>query len=37
MRDHPEPGFEPVSLALQNGFLTTGLPGKTPAYLFIYF
>jgi len=28
MWDLPRPGIEPVSLALQDGFLMTGLPGK---------
>ena len=28
MWDLPEPEIEPVSLALQGGFLTTGSPGK---------
>ena len=28
MWDLPEPGIEPMSLALQGGFLTTGSPGK---------
>ena len=31
--DHPRPGIEPMSLALQGGFLTTGPPGK-PYVLF---
>ena len=35
MSDLPGPGPEPVSLALQEKFLTTGLPGK-PHILFIY-
>ena len=31
----PRPGIEPVSLGLEGGFLTTGLPGKA-LYLFIF-
>ena len=27
--DHPNPGIEPMSPALESGFLTTELPGKT--------
>ena len=30
----PEPGIEPMSPALQGRFLSTGLPGKFPQYLF---
>lgn len=30
----PRPGVEPVSLALQGGFLTTGPPGKSHGYIF---
>ena len=34
----PGPGIEPVSLALQGGFLTTGPPGKPRAFLLnLYF
>ena len=29
MWELPAPGTEPVSLALQHGFLTTGPPGKS--------
>ena len=29
MWDLPGPGFEPMSLALASGFLTTGQPGKS--------
>ena len=32
----PGPGIEPVSPALQGGFLTTGLSGKPKAVLFIW-
>ena len=32
MWDLPRPGIEPVSLALQGGFLTTGPPGKPLLY-----
>ena len=28
----PRPGIEPVSLALEGGFLTTGPPGKSQSY-----
>ena len=35
MRDLPGPGIEPVSLALQGRFLTTGPPGKSLFLLFI--
>ena len=31
--DLPGPGIEPVSFALQGGFLTTGLPGRLGALL----
>ena len=34
MWDLPEPGIEPVSSALAGGFLTTGLPGKSPSLSF---
>ena len=34
MWDLPEPGIEPVSLALQGRFLTTGLPGKPSPFVF---
>ena len=30
----PQPGIEPVSPALQHGFLTTGSPGKSPCWHF---
>ena len=30
----PRPRIEPASPALQGGFLTTGLPGKSPQYVF---
>ena len=26
----PQPGIKPASPAMQGGFLTTGLPGKSP-------
>ena len=29
----PQPGIEPMSPALQGRFLTTGPPGKSPAWL----
>ena len=29
----PQPGIEPVSPALEGGFLTTGQPGKSWKYL----
>ena len=29
----PRPGIEPVSPALEGGFLTTGPPGKSPVYV----
>ena len=32
--DLPGPGIEPISLALQGGFLTTGPPGKPRALNF---
>ena len=28
----PRPGIEPLSPALQGGFLTTGPPGKSPKF-----
>ena len=34
MWDLPRPGIEPVSLALQGGFLTTGPPGKPKRQVF---
>ena len=34
MWDHPTPGIEPMSLALQGGFLTTGPPGKSYVLFF---
>ena len=34
MWDIPGPGFEPVSLALAGGSLTTASPGKPPFMLF---
>ena len=38
MWDLPWPGIEPVSFALQGGFLTTRPPGKPPCSLFwLYF
>ena len=33
MWDLPGPGLEPVSLALEGGFLTTAPPGKPPGGL----
>ena len=35
MWDIPEPGIEPVFLALAGGFLTTGLPGKPQTQVLI--
>ena len=32
----PQPGIEPTSPALEGGFLTTGPPGKSLIYLFIF-
>jgi hypothetical protein len=33
----PRPGIEPVSLALEGGFLATGSPGKSlKAYFFLF-
>ena len=29
----PTPGIEPMSPALESGFLTTGLPGKSPTFV----
>ena len=36
MRDLPGPGVEPVSLALQGGFFTTGPPEKPQFLGFIH-
>ena len=33
----PRPGIEPVSPVLAGGFLITGLPGKSPSFLFSAF
>ena len=33
----PRPGIEPVSPALEGGFLTTGPPGKSHVSINIYF
>ena len=34
MWDLPASGIEPVSLALQGGFLTTGPPGKSEVHFY---
>ena len=34
MQDLPGPGMEPVSLALQGGFLTTG-PQESPVFIYL--
>ena len=36
MWDLPQPGIEPLSLALAGGFLTTAPPGKSPFYSFSF-
>ena len=36
MWDHPRPGVEPASSALQCTFLTTGPPGKSPGCSFTW-
>ena len=36
MWGHPGPGIEPIPLALQGGFLTTGPPGKPYVLLFFF-
>ena len=37
MWGHPEPGIQPIPLALQGGFLTTGPPGKPYVLLLLFF
>ena len=37
MWDLPSPGIEPLSLALADGFLTTGSPGIVPRFLKVTF
>ena len=37
MWGHPGPGIEPIPLALQGGFLTTGPPGKPYVLLLLFF